>query len=51
MEKTPTTAGRVPTPNDRQTNTLEYERREQLEETRRWISANALKALRNAWRH
>ena len=29
----------------------ERERKEQLEETRRWISANALKKLRQAWRH
>jgi len=30
---------------------LECERKRQIEETKRWISAHALKKLRQAWRH
>ena len=35
----------------RRMSALESERKEQLEETKRWISTNALRKLRKAWRH
>ena len=51
MKRTATAPGTEPKEKGRHVNALEQERKEQLEATRRWISANALRKLRKAWRH
>lgn len=51
MKRTANAVGTEPRVRDRHMSALECERKEQLEETKRWISANALKKLRRAWRH
>jgi hypothetical protein len=51
MKRTANAVGAEPKTKNQHTSALERERKEQLEETRRWISANALKKFRRAWRH
>lgn len=51
MKRTAIAPDARPKSNSTHLTALERERKEQLVETKRWISINALKKLRQAWRH
>ena len=51
MKRTAIAPDARPKSNSTHLTALERARKEQLDETKRWISINALKKLRQAWRH
>ena len=51
MKRTAIASNERPKSNSTHLTALERARKEQLDETKRWISINALKKLRHAWRH